>query len=147
MKEFTNDEKVIARSIDKEYKWIARNKSGSLNIYTRKPFKGKIAWTVNRVNEYDSFAGFKCMFSSVKREDDEPTLIKDIYDPQILDTLEKVNRRHWIDNHNGTISCSGCQTWFHKDDRYPYMDYCPYCGAKMEGNEATVPTYMTFQQD
>lgn len=89
MKEFTNDEKVIARSIDKEYKWIARNKSGSLNVYTQKPFKGKIAWTVNRVDECDSFAGCKYMFSSIKWEDNEPTLIKDIYDPQILDDVDR----------------------------------------------------------
>ena len=38
---------------------------------------------------------------------------------------------HWIDNHNGTISCSHCNTWFHKDDRYSYMRYCPYCTVKM----------------
>lgn len=42
---------------------------------------------------------------------------------------------HWIDNHNGTISCSSCQTWFHKDDRYSYMHYCPNCKAKMKESE------------
>lgn len=86
---FTDDEKIIARNIDKEYEWMARNKSGSLNIYTRKPIKGKRAWTVNRIDEYDSFAGFKYMFSSVKWEDDEPTLIEDIYNPRILNDTER----------------------------------------------------------
>ena len=38
---------------------------------------------------------------------------------------------HWIDNHNGTISCSHCNTWFNKDDRYFYMRHCPYCNVKM----------------
>lgn len=38
---------------------------------------------------------------------------------------------HWIDNHNNTISCDWCKTWFNKDDRYQYMRICPYCGAKM----------------
>ena len=59
--------------------------------------------------------------------------------------MKEVNRRHWIDNRNGTISCSGCKTWFYNDDRYPYMIYCPYCGAKMKDKVVTYPTYMTFQ--
>lgn len=49
--------------------------------------------------------------------------------------LEAVNNAHWIDNHNGTISCSHCQTWFKKDDRYYYMLYCPYCNVKMAESE------------
>ena len=55
---------------------------------------------------------------------------------KIVDSLEAVNRAHWIDNHNGTISCSYCYTWFYKDDRYSYMCYCPYCGEKMEDKQA-----------
>lgn len=42
---------------------------------------------------------------------------------------------HWIDNHNGTISCSSCHTWFHKDDRYSYMHYCPNCKVKIAESE------------
>lgn len=38
---------------------------------------------------------------------------------------------HWIDNHNNTISCDHCHTWFNKDDRYGYMHYCPYCNIKI----------------
>lgn len=49
--------------------------------------------------------------------------------------LEAVNHAHWIDNHNGTISCSYCHTWFNKDDRYSYMRHCPYCNIKMEESE------------
>ena len=54
---------------------------------------------------------------------------------KIVDTLEAVNCAHWIDNHNDTISCSRCQTWFHKDDRYSYMRYCPNCNVKMAESE------------
>ncbi len=42
---------------------------------------------------------------------------------------------HWVDNHNGTISCSYCHTWFNKDDRYSYMRYCPYCKMKLVESE------------
>ena len=54
---------------------------------------------------------------------------------KIVNALEAVNNAHWIDNHNGTISCSSCHTWFHKDDRYSYMRYCPYCNVKMAESE------------
>ena len=54
---------------------------------------------------------------------------------RIVDALEALNHAHWIDNHNGTISCSHCHTWFHKDDRYSYMRYCPYCNVKMAESE------------
>ena len=54
---------------------------------------------------------------------------------KIVDALETVNNAHWIDNHNGTISCSNCHTWFNKDDRYSYMRYCPYCNIKMAESE------------
>lgn len=30
MKKYTEDEKIIAKSIDKKYKWLAREKNGSL---------------------------------------------------------------------------------------------------------------------
>ena len=44
MKNFTNDEKAIARNIDKEYKWIARDRDGELCIYDGKPEKGMDSW-------------------------------------------------------------------------------------------------------
>ena len=50
---------------------------------------------------------------------------------------DRISNAHWIDNHNGTISCSHCYTWFHKDDRYSYMRYCPYCNIKMTESEET----------
>lgn len=37
----------------------------------------------------------------------------------------------WIDNGNGTISCSECGTWFPKE-RVPFLYLCGCCGAKME---------------
>ena len=40
---------------------------------------------------------------------------------------------HWKDNKNGTVSCSRCSTWFQKE-RVPYLRFCGYCGAKMNGD-------------
>ena len=45
---------------------------------------------------------------------------------------------HWIDNFNGTISCSCCHTWSHNDGRLSYIHYCPNCGAKMDEDERTL---------
>lgn len=91
MKEFTNDEKIIARNISKELKWMARDEQGSLYAYSDKPIKSKIlkAWDYKspvfvRINEL-----FEGMFESIKWEDDEPTRISDIYNPQILDDVER----------------------------------------------------------
>lgn len=59
----------------------------------------------------------------------------DAHYTEIVDALEVVNHAHWIDNHNGTISCSNCHTWFNKDNRYSYMRYCPYCNIKIAESE------------
>lgn len=40
----------------------------------------------------------------------------------------------WKDNGNNTISCSRCGTWFQKE-RKPYLLWCGYCGAKMDGKD------------
>lgn len=37
----------------------------------------------------------------------------------------------WIDNHNGTTSCSICATWINTE-RLPYARHCLYCGALMD---------------
>lgn len=54
---------------------------------------------------------------------------------QIREKQDSVNSAHWLDNDNGTISCSHCHTWFYKNNRYSYMRNCPYCRAKMEIEE------------
>lgn len=88
MSKFTEDEKIIARNIDKKYKWIARDYDGSLWVFVNKPNKVRGNWYESSI-EANLFRAFIHMFSSIKWEDDEPTLIKDIYDPQILDEDER----------------------------------------------------------
>lgn len=89
MKEFSEDEKAIARSISKKYKWIARNKSGSLIIYTCKPIKCERLWFVDKIGKFNSITEFEHIFKSIRWEDDKPTRISDIYNPQILDDVER----------------------------------------------------------
>lgn len=63
---------------------------------------------------------------------------------KIVNTLEAINRTHWIDNHNGTFSCSYCHTWVYNDDRFSYMRYCPYCGKKMDENKSNEEMEVEF---
>lgn len=53
----------------------------------------------------------------------------------VVDVVPVVHA-HWKDNKNGTVSCSRCSTWFQKG-RVPYLRFCGYCGAKMDGGEST----------
>lgn len=41
---------------------------------------------------------------------------------------------HWIENDNGTFSCSNCQSWI-SEEQHHYARHCLYCGARMESEE------------
>ena len=86
MKEFTDDEKNIARNIDKEYKWIARDSDGSLCAYEERPKKEEDSWYSDC---YDYLFYFNHLFPAIKWEDEEPTRISDIYNPPILSDAER----------------------------------------------------------
>ena len=86
MKKFTNDEKAIARYTDEEYKWIARDHDGNLCVYGGKPEKGMDSWYSD---DYVYLYYFNHLFPAIKWEDEEPTRISDIYNPQVLDNAER----------------------------------------------------------
>ena len=86
MKEFTNDEKIIAKNIDKNYKWIARDRDGNLCAYEEKPKKEGDNWFSDG---YEYIYYFNHLFPAIKWDDDEPTRICDIYNPQVLDDAER----------------------------------------------------------
>lgn len=86
MKTFTEVEKTIAKNIDKEYKWMARDRDGNLCIYEKKPEKEVNSWYFGG---YDYISYFNHLFSAIKWEDDEPTLIRDIYNPPVLNDAER----------------------------------------------------------
>lgn len=90
MKEFSEDEKIIARNIHKGYKWMVRDKNGGLFAYTFKPIKKEKTGIWDDKPHYCVSALFgQELFRAIKWEDDEPTRISDIYDPQILDDAER----------------------------------------------------------
>lgn len=68
----TEDEKAILRNVPKEYKYIARDESGLICLFTNKPFKG-----LNRWLGYDLLMfPFEHIFKFVKWEDDKPYSIE-----------------------------------------------------------------------
>lgn len=76
-KHFTDDEKVIAGCIDKEWKWIVRNKNNSLYAHYAKPKKNNIS--LSWISNYMQHCMFDDIFQSIQWTDTEPTLIEDIY--------------------------------------------------------------------
>lgn len=84
---FTN-EMYILESLPKEYKYIARDKYGALNIYTHKPKKEKKLgyWYICENKEHtfakecikNSLWCYNHLFKFIKWEDDKPYKIKEL---------------------------------------------------------------------
>lgn len=70
----TKNEKAILESVDKEYKWIARDNNGELYVYINEPYR------VSGKEDYDyrSFNLFKHLFKSIKCEDDKAYNIQEL---------------------------------------------------------------------
>ena len=49
-----------------------------------------------------------------------------------IEALEDRPRGEWVQNDNGTWSCSLCHSWLH-DEQHNYARYCLFCGAEMRG--------------
>lgn len=101
---FTEDEKIIAKHINRKYKWIARDSDGNLCVYKGKPKKLHTAW-IAPIDELETLVSFSHMFSSVKWEDDEPTLIEDIYNPRILNDTEREYLKGLLRPFHDRIAC------------------------------------------
>ena len=76
-KQFSQDELCILRNIDKEYKWIARDKSGSLCIFDEKPKKSEEMWDNVICSDFIELGCFNNLFNSINWEDEEPIYIDD----------------------------------------------------------------------
>ena len=84
-KEFTDDELCILRNIDKEYKWIAKDRDGDLWIYTNKPKKEYDRYwkdcSSSKSLSFEPLDIFKnSLFTEIEWEDEEPICIDDYVD-------------------------------------------------------------------
>ena len=70
----TEDEKVILRSLPKEYKWIARDLSGMVYIFIERPEKGQAIW----YGCGQPMIPFYHLFQFIQWEDEEPYSIEDL---------------------------------------------------------------------
>ena len=77
IKEFTDDELCILRNIDKKYKWIARDESGSLCIFDEKPKKSEEMWDNVTHSDFIELNCYNNLFNSIHWEDEEPIRIDD----------------------------------------------------------------------
>ena len=78
--ELSDAERVILENVDKKYKYIARDEGGNLFIYSSSEIeKFMNEWCYwNDKGVHFSFAFFNNLFTMVKWEDEEPTLIADL---------------------------------------------------------------------
>ena len=76
-KKFSDDELCILKNIDKKYKWIARDESGSLCIFDEKPKKSEEMWDNVICSDFIELGCFNNLFNSINWEDEEPIRIDD----------------------------------------------------------------------
>ena len=74
----TDDKKVILRNVDKDYKWIARDRNNNLFLYKSKPKKYENSYYMDKGYTSYEFNCFNHLFQFIKWEDEEPTLIEDL---------------------------------------------------------------------
>ena len=70
--QLNEDEKVILRSLPKDYKWIARDLSGMVYIFIERPEKGQAIW----YGCGQPMIPFYHLFQFIKWEDEEPYSIE-----------------------------------------------------------------------
>lgn len=77
-KEFSQETLNLFKCIDKKYKWIAKDKSGDVCIYTNKPNKKRIYWSLDFVGvgcRAEIYGFDKSLFDQILWEDEEPVFI------------------------------------------------------------------------
>lgn len=75
LKQFTNEELTILKSIDTKYKWIARDEDNSIYVFECKPTKSVEDWNDIYVPKLVKEMPFENIFKSIKWKDNEPVYI------------------------------------------------------------------------
>ena len=70
---------LLDQLLNKNYKWIARDDNNSLFVYKNKPTHDDGIWNdFDRPDDYGSLGAFDDLFKFVKRENEQPTNIKEL---------------------------------------------------------------------
>ena len=72
--EITEDEKAILRNLPEKYKYIARDRSGLIFLYSKKPSKCYYSW----IGYNDIAFPYSHLFQFIKWEDEEPYSIEEL---------------------------------------------------------------------
>lgn len=75
--QFSENEKTILRGLGNEWKWLARDKSGLLCVYTHKPLKSSNGYFCTQ-GSYAFFDTFGHLFQSIQWTDEEPVEIEKV---------------------------------------------------------------------
>lgn len=84
-------DRMFLEYLEKEYKYIARDKNGELFIYEKKPRKldDKVCWNSNCSKDLFCLdSRFSVQFPMVKWSDDKPWLIEDLKKLEVVDSYE-----------------------------------------------------------
>ena len=73
--QLNEDEKAILRNVPKHYKWIARDKCGTICVFIDKPHKSGLGWGGNF---FEVLVLFSHLFQFIKWEDEEPYSIEEL---------------------------------------------------------------------
>lgn len=76
--EISEPERTILKNLDDKYKWIARDKDGTLYAYSKKPKRLAIYWSTQESKTYVSLDGFSKYFNFVCWKDKEPLNFRDL---------------------------------------------------------------------
>lgn len=71
-------ERVILENIDKDYKWIARDKDNSLWLYGDRPIKKCACWSIGYSEIGKEFAFYKHLFQFITWQDEKPYNIEEL---------------------------------------------------------------------
>lgn len=78
----TEEERIILKNVDKEYKYIVRDKSNDIYVFSHIPAKLEDIWEpISYGDYYNNFSRltvFNHLFQFIKWEDEEPYLISDL---------------------------------------------------------------------
>lgn len=75
--ELSDAERVILENVDKEYKWMAKDRTGKIYIYKEKPVSSHGVWSCE-INKTATMYQFGDLFKMIDSEAWEPTLIADL---------------------------------------------------------------------